>query len=185
MKKISVPAGTFLAPVPAVMVSAGDDEKNYNIATASWTGTVSSRPPMTYVSFRPATLTHGILMRTGEFVINLVPGEMTEIMDWCGIRSGRDYDKWKEKKLTPLKAQKVKAPLVAECPVNLECRVTQTLELGSHTMFLAEIVAANCDDSYAREDRIDYGSFKTVVNQGGNYMGTGSFLGRMGFSVRG
>ncbi|HZW49414.1 MAG TPA: flavin reductase family protein [Bacillota bacterium] len=183
MQKYAIPAGTVLAPVPAVMISSGDAPENYNIATASWTGTVCSKPPMTYVSFRPATLSQGILMRTREFVINLITEDQCEVLDWCGRVSGREHNKWQEAGLTPVAAQKVKAPLIAECPINIECKVTQVLELGSHFMYLAEIVAVNADEKYLRDGKLDLSSFDTIVNRGGIYVRLGEPIARMGFSL--
>ncbi|MCE5196658.1 MAG: flavin reductase family protein [Negativicutes bacterium] len=183
MQKYAIPAAAVLAPVPAVLISSGDAPENYNIAAASWTGTVCSKPPMTYVSFRPATLSQGILWRTREFVINLITEDQCETLDWCGRVSGREHNKWLEAGLTPMTAQKVRAPLIAECPVNIECKVTQVLELGSHFMYLAEIVAVNADERFQREGKLDLSNFNTIVNRGSTYVRLGEPLARMGFSL--
>lgn len=184
MKKIALPAGTVLAPVPAVMVSCGDSPENYNIVTVSWTGTVCSQPPMAYVALREERHSFGIIKRTGEFVINLTPVELLETADWCGVRSGKEVNKWMERGLTPASATVVKAPLIAECPVNVECRVTEIKELGSHFLFLAEVVAVNADERYVKDERLDLTEFSTVANVGGNYMRVGGFIGPLRFTAR-
>ena len=184
MSKILLSPSTALAPVPAVMISSGDSIENYNIMTASWTGLVCSRPPMTYVSMRPATLSHGILMEKKEFVINLTPVELMETMDWVGRISGRDANKWEQKGLTPIAGTHVKAPLIQECPVNIECSVKQILELGSHFMFLAEIVAVHADECYVQNGRLALSQFTTVANVGADYHLVGEAVAPMGFSKK-
>ena len=174
----------MLSPVPAVMVSLGEGDEA-NIITIAWTGIINSRPPMTYISVRKERHSHDILMRTREFVINLTTEALAGKTDWCGVRSGRDYDKWKETGLTKEPASVVKCPMIAESPVNLECRVTEVKELGSHDMFMAEIVKVHVDDSIIDED----GHFD-VVKAGllayihGHYYTVGRKpVGRFGFSV--
>ena len=174
----------MLSPVPAVMVSLGEGEEA-NIITIAWTGIINSRPPMTYVSIRKERYSHDILMKTREFVINLTTEELAEKTDWCGVKSGRDFDKWKEMKLTKEPASVVKCPMIAESPVNLECRVTEVKELGSHDMFMAEIVKVHVD-----EDIIDPDGHFDIVKAGllayvhGNYYTVSRrSLGRFGFSV--
>lgn len=184
MEKITLAPATVLSPVPAVLVSCGDAEDNYNIIAVSWTGTLCSRPPMTYVSLRPATHSYHILEEKKEFVINLIPEDMLEVMDWCGRFSGRDVNKWQEKGLTPIKGETVKAPLIKECPVNIECKIVEIKVLGSHTMFMAEVTAVRADEAYVKEGRIDLSSFRTVANVGNGYMKVNDFQGRQGFSVK-
>ena len=140
--------GTLIYPLPAVLVSCGATPDEYNLLTVAWTGTVCTDPPMCYVSVRPERHSYGIIRRTGEFVINLTTRGLARAADWCGVRSGRDYDKFREMGLTPGKALKVAAPIVEESPVSIECRVRQVLELGTHDMFLAEVVAVQVDADY-------------------------------------
>ena len=174
----------MLSPLPAVMVSLGEGDEA-NIMTAAWTGIINSRPPMTYVSIRKERHSHDIIMKTGEFVINLTTEDLLKATDWCGVKSGRDFDKWKEMGLTKEEASVVKCPMIAESPVNLECKVTEVKELGSHDMFMAEIVKVHVDDKIIDED----GHFD-VVGAGllayihGHYYGIRRKpLGRFGFSV--
>ena len=132
--------GTVLYPLPAVLVSCGAAPEEYNMLTVAWTGTVCSDPPMCFISVRPERHSHAIISRTGEFVINLTTRRLARAADWCGVRSGRDFDKFREMGLTAVPSEKVAAPLIAESPVNIECRVRQVLPLGTHDMFLAEVV---------------------------------------------
>lgn len=174
----------MLSPVPAVMASLGEGDEA-NIITIAWTGIINSRPPMTYISVRKERHSHDILMKTGELVINLTTEAILRQTDWCGVRSGRDFDKWKETGLTKEPASVVKCPMIAESPVNLECRVTEVKELGSHDMFMAEIVKVHVDDSIIDED----GHFDVVragllaYIHGHYYTVNRKPLGRFGFSV--
>ena len=174
----------MLSPVPAVMASLGEGDEA-NIITIAWTGIINSRPPMTYISVRKERHSHDILMKTGEFVINLTTEAILRQTDWCGVRSGCDFDKWKETGLTKEPASVVKCPMIAESPVNLECRVTEVKELGSHDMFMAEIVKVHVDDSIIDED----GHFDVVragllaYIHGHYYTVNRKPLGRFGFSV--
>ena len=174
----------MLSPVPAVMASLGEGDEA-NIITIAWTGIINSRPPMTYISVRKERHSHDILMKTGEFVINLTTEAILRQTDWCGVRSGRDFDKWKETGLTKEPASVVKCPMIAESPVNLECRVTEVKKLGSHDMFMAEIVKVHVDDSIIDED----GHFDVVragllaYIHGHYYTVNRKPLGRFGFSV--
>lgn len=139
-KKISQSPGTALSPVPAVMVSCADEMGKPNIITLAWVGTVCSDPPMVGISIRPSRYSHTLVHQTGEFVVNLPSSAQLEAMDYCGVASGREVDKFAVTGLTPIPAELVKAPLIDECPVNMECRVLQTISLGSHDLFLAEIL---------------------------------------------
>ncbi len=177
--------GNMLYPLPAVLVSVAGREGNPNLFTAAWTGTVCSDPPMVSVSVRPERFSYHMIEETGEFVINLTTEPLVYATDYCGVRSGRDVDKWQEMKLTPLKAEYVRAPMVAESPVNLECRVTQKLELGTHHMFLARVLAVHVDDRYMDEDgRFCLNRAKPLVYSHGCYFTAGKELGTFGFSVR-
>ncbi|QNM04651.1 flavin reductase family protein [Qiania dongpingensis] len=177
--------GNFIYPVPAVLVSCQDGEGRRNLFTAAWTGTVCTNPPMAYVSVRPERYSYHMLRETGAFVINLTTEPMARAVDYCGVKSGRDVDKWKETGLTPAAASVVKAPLVLECPVNVECRVTEVKELGSHHMFLAEVKAIQVDEGYLDEK----GKFwlrkaKPLAYSHGTYYGLSEALGTFGYSIR-
>ena len=153
MAKQSWKPGNMLYPLPVVMVSVADKAGKPNILTIAWTGTICSDPPMVSISVRPERYSYDILKETGEFVINLTTKELTFATDYCGVKSGRDVDKFKEMNLTPIPGDVVKAPLIAESPVNLECRVTEVKKLGTHDMFLAEVVAVHADEKYMDEIR--------------------------------
>jgi len=178
--------GTMLYPLPAVMVTCGDTPENWNIITVGWTGTLCSDPPMCYVSLRPERHSHGLVSRTGEFVINLTTTALAKQTDWCGVKSGRDYNKFKEMNLTPEPAQVVKAPLIKESPLCLECKVTDVRHLGTHDMFMAEVVAVDAEDVF-----IDKSSGQFQLNHAGllayshgKYYALGEKLGGFGFSVK-
>lgn len=178
--------GTVIYPLPAVLVSCGACEAEYNLLTVSWTGTVCTDPPMCYVSVRPERHSYDIIRRTGEFVINLTTEKLARATDWCGVRSGRDYDKFRETGLTPLPGEKVAAPIVAQSPVSIECRVRQVLPLGSHDLFLAEVVNVQVD-----ADLIDPATGRfclekaaPIVYSHGEYFALGEAIGRFGWSVK-
>lgn len=172
-------------PVPVVMVSCQKGEERPNIITAAWCGTTCSSPAMLYVSIRPDRYSHHIIKESGEFVMNLVTEELAFATDYCGVRSGRDVDKFKEMKLTPLASKYVSCPGIAESPVNLECRVTQILPLGSHDMFLAEVVGVTADEAYMDENgRFDLNSAGLVAYSHGEYFKLGEKVGKFGYSVQ-
>ena len=177
--------GNMVYPVPAVMVTAADREGKSNIITIAWTGTVCTNPPMTYISVRPERYSYGMLKETGEFVINLTTEKLVRATDYCGVKSGRDTDKWKETGLTPIPAQEVNVPLIKESPVNIECRVSEIRELGSHHMFLARVVAVDVDEAYLNEQgRFELQKAAPIVYSHGEYYGLSSLLGTFGYSVR-
>lgn len=177
--------GNMLYPLPAVLVSVADKKGNSNLFTVAWTGTVCSDPPMVSVSVRPERYSYHMIEETGEFVINLTTEALAYTADYCGVRSGRDVDKWQEMKLTRIKGNHVQAPMIAESPVNLECRVTQKLELGTHHMFLAEVLAIHVDDNYIDESgRFHLNQARPLVYSHGRYLSTGRELGTFGYSVR-
>ena len=169
-----------------MLVSCGATPDEYNLLTVAWTGTVCTDPPMCYVSVRPERHSYGIIRRTGEFVINLTTRGLARAADWCGVRSGRDYDKFREMGLTPGKALKVAAPIVEESPVSIECRVRQVLELGTHDMFLAEVVAVQVDADYIdpATGRFCLERACPIVYSHGEYFALGEALGHFGWSVR-
>ena len=176
----------MIYPLPAVMVSVGDKEGETNIITVAWTGTVCSDPAMLYVSVRPERYSHHMIMETGEFVVNLTTEDLVKATDYCGVRSGKDVDKWKETGLTQEKADKLSyAPIIKECPVNLECKVTEVKKLGSHDMFLAEVVAVQIDDKYMNEKgKFCLNETGLMAYSHGEYIGLGEKLGTFGYSVR-
>ncbi|MBQ7758925.1 flavin reductase family protein [Anaerotignum sp.] len=176
--------GTVIYPVPAVMVSCGTME-NKNIITVAWTGTVNSDPAMTYVSIRPSRHSHQIIKESGEFVINLVTEKLAYACDYCGVKSGRDIDKFSEMKLTAKKGEKVDAPIIYESPVNIECKVKQIIPLGTHDMFLAEVVSVQVSDEYLDETgKFHFDKAKPICYSHGAYYGLGKKLGTFGYSVK-
>ena len=183
MKVRSAP-GPLLAPLPSVMVSCGSMEES-NILTIAWTGIINSNPPMTYISVQPKRYSHDIIEKSGEFVINLVSAELAKAMDFCGVRSGRDVDKFEAQGLTREAADTVSAPLIAESPVNIECRVSDVIRMPSHDMFMAEITAVHVDDRYVDgKGAYDFGAMDLVAFSHGKYYRlSAEELGFFGFSV--
>lgn len=176
--------GNMLYPVPAVMVSCVREGEKPNIITVAWAGTINSDPAMVSISVRKQRYSYDIIKESGEFVINLVTEDLTFATDYCGVKSGRDVDKFKEMKLTAIKSRYVKAPSIAESPVNIECKVTKVIPLGSHDVFLAEVVNVTVDDKYMEENgRFNLNSSKLVAYSHGEYYGLGKKLGKFGYSV--
>ena len=176
--------GNMLYPLPVVMVSMADKNGAYNIITIAWAGTICTNPPQVSISVRPERYSYNILKETGEFVINLPNRELTYATDYCGVKSGRDVDKFKELSLTPLKAQNVSAPLIAECPVSIECKVKNVIPLGSHDLFVAEVLAVHADERYMDEQ----GKFRLeladpIVYLHGDYFTCGEMVGSFGYSI--
>ncbi len=185
MKKAEWRPGNMLYPLPAVMVSCQRPGEKPNIITVAWAGTVCSSPVMLSISVRKERFSHDILTETGEFVVNLVTKKLTFATDYCGVRSGRDVDKYKEMGLTPQPSLHVAAPGIEESPVNLECKVKQVLPLGSHDMFLAEVVGVTVDETYMDEK----GTFHLndaglVAYSHGKYFELGKQIGSFGYSVK-
>ncbi|MCH5274424.1 MAG: flavin reductase family protein [Lachnospiraceae bacterium] len=177
--------GNMLYPLPAVLVSVAGTDGEKNILTVAWTGTVCSNPPMVSISVRPERYSYKMLKETGEFVINLTTEELVYAVDYCGVKSGRDVDKFDKMKLTSLPANEVRAPLIAESPVNIECRVTEVKPLGSHDMFLAEVVAVHVREDYMDENhKFHLEDAKPIVYSHGSYYSLGRGLGTFGYSVR-
>jgi len=174
----------MLYPLPAVMVSVADKEGKPNIITVAWAGTVCSNPPMVSISVRPERYSYHCIEETGEFVINLTTKKLTYATDYCGVKSGRDVDKFEQMHLTPVQAKFVKAPLIGESPVCLECKVKQTIPLGSHTMFVAEVVSVSVDEAYMDEqNRFHLDWADPIVYSHGIYYELGQALGKFGYSV--
>ena len=178
--------GNMLYPLPAVMVSVGDKNGNKNILTVAWTGTICTNPAMVYISVRPERYSYEMIRQTNEFVINLTTEKLIRATDYCGVRSGRDVDKWKEMHLTPEIASTLSyAPMIAESPVNIECQVTEIKELGSHHMFLAEVTAVQVDDSYMDDNgKFMLNNTGLIAYSHGEYLSLGEKLGQFGYSVR-
>lgn len=177
--------GNMLNPVPAVMVSVTDKDGRSNIITVAWAGTVCTNPPMVSISVRPSRYSYKMIEDTGEFVINLTNESLVKACDYCGVVSGRDVDKFKKTGLTPIPMEHVRAMGIGESPVNMECRVTEKRELGSHTMFIAEVVGVTVDDSYMDETgKFHINDSGLVMYSHGEYFALGKNLGKFGFSVK-
>lgn len=175
----------MLYPLPAVMVSCGRPEEKPNIITVAWTGTICSSPAMLSISVRPERYSYHIIKETGEFVVNLTTERLARATDYCGVRSGRDVDKFREMHLTAGKASRINAPIIEESPVNIECRVKEVLELGSHHMFIAEVAAVDIDDRYMDEKgKFELNKAGLMVYSHGEYYALGKKLGTFGYSVK-
>jgi flavin reductase (DIM6/NTAB) family NADH-FMN oxidoreductase RutF len=185
IEKVTFKPGTMLNPVPAVMVSCGSTEEEHNIITVGWTGIVNTEPPMTYVSVRRNRQSHDIIERNGEFVINLTTEDLVKQTDWCGVRSGKNEDKFKAMQLTKMECDVVKCPMIGESPVNLECKVVEVHEYGSHDMFVAEIVNVQVDEDLMDEKgRIRLDQAGLLAYNHGEYFGLKKNpIGKFGYSV--
>lgn len=178
-------AGNMIYPVPAAMISMADKDGKANIITVSWTGTLCTNPAMAYISVRPERYSYKILEDTREFVINLTTESLVRATDLCGVKSGKDVDKFKVAKLTAEEAEYVKAPLIKESPVNIECKVKEILPLGSHSMFVAEVLAVHADENYMDEKgKFDLSKAKPIAYSHGEYYSLGKKVGSFGYSVR-
>ena len=177
--------GNMIYPLPAVMVSVTDGEGNDNIITVAWTGTVCTNPAMAYISVRPSRYSYDMIRKTGEFVINLTTEKLAFATDFCGVRSGRDVDKFRKLNLTKEKAQFVSAPMIGEAPVSIECRVREVKELGSHDMFLADVLAVHADEAYMdKNNRFRLNDAGLLVYSHGEYLAGGRKVGTFGYSVK-
>ena len=184
MSKVVWKGGTLLSPVPPVMVSCGDMEKS-NIITIAWTGIINSNPPKTYISIRPQRHSFNIIKDTKEYVINLTPANLVKEADYCGIYTGAKVDKFEKCKLTKGKGNTVSCPVIEECPMSLECKVTDIVELGSHHMFIADITAINVDEDLIGEDgKLHLEKAKLTAFAHGEYFELGKKIGTFGFSVK-
>ena len=184
MSKVNWKGSTLLGPVPPTMVSCGTVEEP-NVLTVAWTGIINSQPPMTYVSIRPSRYSYDLIKNSGEFVINLTPSKLVRVCDYVGVRSGRDENKFEKCKLTALPCVHVSAPQIAECPVSLECRVKDVLPLGSHDMFLAEIVGVNVEENLLDEEgklHLEQAGLLSYIH--GEYFAQGKKVGSFGYSVQ-
>jgi len=177
--------GNMVYPVPAVMVTSQKEGEKANIVTVAWNGTICTNPPMAYISLRPERYSYDIIKQTGEFVINLVTKDLVKACDFCGVKSGRDLDKFKETGLTELESENVKCPGIKESPVAIECKVRQILELGSHHMFIADVVGVTVDDKYMDEtNKFCLNESNLIAYSHGEYYSLGDKLGSFGYSIR-
>ena len=184
MSKISWKPGTFIYPIPAVMVSCGTMEEA-NIITVAWTGILNTNPAMVYISVRPERYSYNMIKNQGEFVINLTTKDLARATDWCGCRSGRKYDKFKERKLHKEKANFVKCPMIKESPVSIECKVKEIKKLGSHNMFIADVLSINADEKYIDEKgAFDISKCDLISYANGGYYTQGKKVGKFGYSVQ-
>ena len=186
MAKQTWKPGNMVYPLPAVMVSVGDREGNTNIITIAWTGTICTNPAMLYISVRPERYSYNMIRESGEFVVNLTTEALARATDYCGVRSGRDVDKWKEMHLTRGKASELEyAPIIEECPVNIECKVEEVKELGSHHMFIARVVAVQVEDSYLDETgKFCLNETGLLAYSHGEYLSLGKSVGTFGYSIK-
>lgn len=178
--------GNMLYPLPAVMVSVGNKQGETNIITVAWTGTICTNPAMVYISVRPERYSYQMIKESGEFVINLTTEKLVKATDYCGVKSGRDVDKWKEMNLHQVKAETLEySPLILESPVNIECKVVEIKELGSHHMFLANVTAVHADEAYLNEqNKFELNNTGLLAYSHGEYLGLGKKLGTFGYSIR-
>ena len=184
MSKVTWKSGTFIYPLPAVMVSCGTMEES-NIITVAWTGIINTDPAMCYISVRPTRHSYEMIKKTGEFVINLTTKDLAYATDWCGVKTGAKVDKFKEMKLTKEKANFVNCPMIKESPVSVECKVKEIVELGSHHMFIADVLAINSDEKYIDDKgAFDISKCDLIAYSNGNYYSLGKKIGRFGFSVQ-
>ena len=184
MSKVTWKPGTFLYPLPVVMVSSGNMEKS-NIITVAWTGILNTDPAMVYISVRPSRYSYNIIKESGEFVINLTTKDLAYATDWCGVKTGAKVDKFKEMNLHKEKANFVKCPLIKESPVSIECKVKEIKKLGTHDMFMAEILAINADEKYIDEKgAFDISKCDLIAYSNGKYYSMGKKIGKFGFSVQ-
>jgi flavin reductase (DIM6/NTAB) family NADH-FMN oxidoreductase RutF len=185
MSKVVWKEGNMLYPAPAVLVSCGDKRENFNLITIAWAGNICTDPAMTFISIRPSRLSYDIIKRTREFVINLTTKELVFAVDFCGVKSGREINKFKKLNLTPVLADKVAAPLLEESPINIECRVTGINPLGSHDMFIAEVLCIHADKKFIdRKGALHLERAEPICYSHGKYYALGELLGHFGFSVK-
>ena len=183
MGKIEWKPGTFIYPIPAVMVTSGTMEKS-NIMTVAWTGILNTNPAMCYISVRPERYSYNLIKDNGEFAINLTNEKLAFATDWCGVRSGKDYDKFKEMNLTKEKGKHIKCPLIKESPVSVECKVREIRELGSHHLFIADILSIDADDKYIdSKGAFDISKCDLIAYANGGYYTLDKKIGKFGFSV--
>ena len=183
MAKVEWKSGNFIYPIPAVMVTSGNMEKS-NIMTVAWTGILNTNPAMCYISVRPERYSYNLIKESGEFIINLTNEDLVFATDWCGVRSGRDYDKFKEMNLTKEKANHVNCPLIKESPVSIECKVREIKELGSHHLFIADVICIDADEKYIdKNGAFDISKCNLIAYSNGGYYSLNEKIGKFGYSV--
>ena len=183
MTKITWKAGTMLSPLPPALISSGSVE-NPNVMTAAWTGIICTEPTLVYVSIRPSRYSNELIRKTGEFVINIPTVKLSKVVDWCGVKSGKNINKFKQMHITPLKCSKISAPQIKESPISLECKVKEITNYGTHDMFLAEVVAVNVDDEYIGEkNELNLDKAGLLAYAHGFYYALGKKIGKFGWSV--
>ncbi|HHT03686.1 MAG TPA: flavin reductase family protein [Bacteroidales bacterium] len=185
MAKVNFKPGTMIYPLPALMVSCGETPEEYNIITVSWVGTICSNPPMCYISVQKARHSHAIISRTKSFVLNLTTKDLARVTDWSGVKSGKDCNKFEETGLTSIPAEKIKAPMIEESPLCIECEVVEIKELGSHDMFIANVVNVSADEKYINPETNSFELEKAnlLAYSHGKYYALGEKLGFFGYSV--
>ena len=184
MGKVTWKAGTFEYPIPAAMVSCGTMEKS-NIITVAWTGVINTNPAMVYISVRPERYSYDIIKKSKEFVINSTNEQLAYATDWCGVKSGKDVDKFEKLHLTKQRATIVNCPMIEEAPVSIECKVKEIKKLGSHDMFLAEVLAVNADEKYFdKKGAFDISKCNLIAYANGGYYTLGKKVGKFGYSVQ-
>lgn len=186
MSKTLWKPGTMVNPLPAVLVTCGATPSEWNMLTVAWTGTICTDPAMCYISVRPERHSHALIEKEMEFTINLTTESMARATDWCGVRSGRDHDKFAATGLTPIPGELVKSPTIEESPLSIECAVTNIMRLGSHDMFMARVLGVRADDRYIdpATGRFDLEAARLIAYSHGHYYALGAHLGHFGFSVR-
>lgn len=183
-KKLEIQTPLIMAPVPVVLVACAHEELGYNLLTIAWCGVDCSKPEMIHVSIRPGRYSYRMIKESGCFTVNIPTADLTRQVDLCGVVSGKDGDKFERAELTPLPASKVQAPLVAECPVNIECEVREVLELGVHHMFIGEVVAKHASAELVTGGKLDLTDLPLITYVNGEYRVLGDVVGRSGFSLK-
>lgn len=183
---ISWKPGTLIYPLPAVLISCGSSPEEYNLMTVSWVGTICTNPPMCYISIRPERHSYDIIKKNREFVINLTNENMAKATDWCGVRSGKDYNKFSEMNLTPILSEKISTPYIGESPLSIECKVKEILQLGSHDMFIADVVNVFAESKYIDPETGEFNMAKAnlIAYSHGHYYKLGKEIGKFGWSVQ-
>lgn len=183
---VSWKPGTMIYPLPAVLISCGSTPEEYNLLTISWVGTICTNPPMCYISVRPERHSYNIIKKNMEFVINLTNEEMAYATDWCGVKSGKDHNKFSEMNLTPIKSELINAPFIKESPLSIECRVKEIIKLGSHDMFISEVVNVQADSRYINSETGEFklSKAKLIAYSHGHYYKLGEEIGKFGWSVK-
>ena len=185
MSKISWRPGTQIYPGPAVILTCGDAKENWNMLTIAWVGTICSDPAMCYISVRPERASYPLIVKNMEYTINLTTRDMAFATDWVGVRSGRDYDKWKKTGLTPIEGEMVKSPTIMESPLSIECRVKEIMKLGTHDMFISDVLNVRVDSKFMdASGKFDLEKAGLIAYSHGHYYALGEMIGKFGYSVR-